>query len=192
MRNILPLIVSSLCLVHVAQSSPVQNSSAQHNSARQSAVLQPTWDEMTRLIGQPIEGRVVQQFVKKYGLSLSSHKGDTGSYSNYDKMPMSLLFRQNKIERVVVATWRSAGENGEKWPVYLGQLPLGLQRSDTIEKALQRLGAPESRSKPVQRLGAPADQFQSDWLNYQKRGLWLTFNHKSKRLREIDIDDPSR
>ncbi len=170
------LLVSSLWLshaTHIVGASPIEQRSTKHND-----LPQPAWNEFAPLLGQSVEGPMVQRFVKKYHLSVGMHKGYAGDYSNFHEVPFSLLFRGNKIARIVVTISASALGDGKN-PVYRGALPLGLQRQDKTENIVRRLGPPESR-------------FKNDWLLYEKLGLWLSFNRKTNHLSEIDIDDPSR
>ena len=170
------LLVSSLWLshaTHIVGALPIEQRSTKHNDPPQ-----PAWNEFAPLLGQSIAGPIVQRLVKKYHLSFGLRKGDSGDYSNFHEVPFSLLFRGNKIERIVVTISTSTLGDGKN-PVYRGALPLGLQRQDKPEDIVRRLGPPESR-------------FKNDWLLYEKLGLWLSFNRKTNHLSEIDIDDPSR
>ena len=135
----------------------------------------PTWEEFQDLLGKPISAPEVKQFVARFGL-IQGQKFDEGSFSDFEKLPFSLLYRENKISRIVV---RLSKEPRENWPIYTGKLLLGLQNQDTPKDAIRRLGQ-------------PAYQPSSRYLmfQYEKYELVLTFDEATERLAEIDLDAP--
>jgi hypothetical protein len=137
----------------------------------------PTWEEMQAVLGKPISDGAVKQFVARFGLK-QYQKFDQGGFENYEKTPVSLLYRENKVKRVIV---RLSENPGQKWPIYTGTLLLGLQRDDTPGDAIKRLGQPVHQPLP-------------DYLRfrYKTSDLVLTFDQDTHKLAEIDLDAPFR
>lgn len=135
----------------------------------------PTWEEFIELLGKPITDAKVQQFVTKYQLG-QSQKHNSGSFDNFKQMPFSLLYNKNRLNRIVVCISRNP-ESDKRLPVYDSPLLLGLKRQDTPKDVFQRLGKGKNRS-------------DSNYLTYtfKKFGLVLTFDRKTSRLEEIDLD----
>lgn len=158
-------------LVHVCCSLAVL---AQPASAR--AAL-PTWEEMQGVLRKPIADGQVKQFVARFGLG-QHQKFDSGSFANPEKTPVSLLYRQNKVDRIVVRLSKNPGQN---WPIYTGDLLLGLRHDDTPEDVIKRLGQPVHQPLP-------------DYLlfRYKTFDLVLTFDQNTHKLAEIDLDAPFR
>jgi hypothetical protein len=135
----------------------------------------PTWEEFQGLLGKPISAPEVKQFVARFRLS-QGQKFDEGSFSGFEKAPFSLLYRKNKIERIVI---RISERPGNHWPIYTGSLLLGLQRQDTPKDAIRRLGQPAYR---------PDSRYLM--FQYEKFELVLSFDEATERLAEIDLDAP--
>ena len=135
----------------------------------------PTWKEMQDLLGKPISAPEVKQFVTRFGLG-KHEKFDQGEINNYEKMPVSLLYRENKVKAIFVRLSKTPGLN---WPIYTDPLLLGLQTDDTPKDAVRRLGQPVHQASP-------------DYLlfRYKTFDLWLSFDQNTHKLAEIHLEAP--
>jgi hypothetical protein len=137
----------------------------------------PTWKELQDLLGKPISAPQVKRFAARFGLH-QYQKFDEGGFENYGETPVSLLYRKDKVKRIIVRLSEMPGQNG---PTYSGALLLGLQHDDTPEDAVRRLGQPVHQTSP-------------DYLlfRYKTFDLVLSFDPHTHRLAEIDLDAPVR
>ncbi len=131
------------------------------------------WQEFRELLGRPVDSPVVRDFVARNRL-LHTTKGSSGIYSLRGKLPFSVLYSGNKISRVAVIVDRSVDAE-DKGPLIKGDLPLGLNRDDLPEDVIRKLGKPAHRP-------------ERDYLSYKKPNLVISFDRRTHRLQEIDLD----
>jgi hypothetical protein len=133
---------------------------------------EPTWDEMQSLLGKPITDPMVKQFVEKNKLGQYA-KFDSGGFDRFEKSAVSSLFRDDVINRIIIKV--SSSESNQV--VYAGKLLLDLDRNDSPQDVIRRLGKPNF-------------QPENDYLVYQKEKyeLTLVFDRKSHKLEEIYLD----
>lgn len=134
----------------------------------------PTWGDFEKLLGQPIDSPAVRDFAARYVLKKYT-KFDEGGFENYDEHPFSLLYRRDRISRVVVRI--APGESFPKAGVYTGELPHGVKATDSPEDVIRRMGKPDH-------------QPERDYLSYDKQRLTFSFDRQTHRLAEIDLDAP--
>jgi hypothetical protein len=130
----------------------------------------PSHADFAALLGQPIESDVVQKFVLRYRLE-KSQKFDSGGFRN-EEMPFSVLYRENKISRVVI---RISNAPARHSPCYTAALPHGLKAEDSPEDVIKRLGKPSS-------------QPEQDYLIYDKLKMGVSFFRDTHIMAEIDLD----
>jgi hypothetical protein len=97
----------------------------------------PQWSDFDGLFGKTAESNPVRDFLKKFKLKLGQAKeyeiaGPNDSYT--------VMFRNRKVECIVLSTKSWRWPEGELVAAYNGKLPFGLQPSDIRADMYQRYG----------------------------------------------------
>ena len=134
----------------------------------------PPWSELQPLFGESKDSEAVTLFVAKWELKEIT-KGPSGSYFP-DNSSYSLLYRQSKIETIILDVLPSPpGQGEEHWTEYRQELPFGILASDTEENFSKRFG------KPISRIG-------TTW-SHNGFSVWAHFNSGDGKLAALYISE---
>ncbi|WDE95592.1 hypothetical protein PQO03_07645 [Lentisphaera profundi] len=135
------------------------------------SIPQPLWRELSNLLGKHKDSPQVKKFtidnhLKKYS------KGSSGGFSNYGKVPYSLLFRQNVISRINI---RVSNPPNYSNPVFTEKLPYNLKPEYLPEDVINKLGKPSHHP-------------YREYINYQSLGMVVSFWKNNDGISEISLD----
>jgi hypothetical protein len=110
------------------------------NLSAPSAALGPSpfYEELAQLLGEAKDGEKVKAFVSRHKLKEGSK---SRSYCS-DDSSYSLMCESGRIRSVLLAVNRYDFDAGLK--AFDGPLPYGLQRTDTVEAVVRKLGRPRA------------------------------------------------
>lgn len=130
----------------------------------------PKLDELTPLLGKPIDSDEVQSLVKKYDLR-KGYKFDAGSFTSGDEA-YSLLFRENRVSAIILraSPWPK-GYGEANWTVYSRALPHDLKATDDRKQVENKLGKPTV---------ARGDRWLDGALD-----VWVHFAEKEAAIEEV-------
>jgi len=133
----------------------------------------PAWSEFENLLDKPIDSPAVRDFCERYQLT-RYWKFDSGGFENYSHQPFTLLYNNNRIDRVIVVINHQTDTPFPEVPLYRASLPGGVRPDDSQADVARRLGTPAQNSR--------------DGLSYRTPPLSFTFDQTTHKLVEIDLD----
>ena len=134
----------------------------------------PAWGELEKLLGQRFDAAEVTAFAAKYGLK-RYYKFDSGGLDNNEGAAFSLLYRSDRINRVIVRMGHATGDPFAAAPVYGGAMPGGVVGTDLAADVVRKMGEPTWRAS-------------ADNLYYAKPPMIFVFDDVTHKLVEIDLD----
>jgi len=130
----------------------------------------PEWSTLVSLFGRLKDSDYVVDYTSKHGMRELS-KGSSGSYVPQD-WAYSLMFRDNRIETIVLRASPSTEDYGEKhWRPYSQSMPGELSPQD-------------SRAEVIKKLGKPTTLGGDRWL-HNGLVLWVHFDKAEKSIFEL-------
>ncbi len=142
------------------------------SSAASLPAAHPQWSELANLFGKEKDSPEVAALVRMEMLGETT-KGPSGNFTP-DDYSYSLLYRENKIETIVLkVTPPPQGYAQENWRSYAQPLPGGLAADD-------------GRAEVVKKLGEPTRPGGDTWLLMDWE-LWVHFNQEESAISELYV-----
>jgi hypothetical protein len=98
----------------------------------------PQWPDFDGLFGNTAESNSVRDFLQKFKLKLGQAKAEHEIVGPHDSY--TVMFRNQKVECIVLSTKSWRWPEGELVATYNGKLPFGLRPSDIRADMYQRYG----------------------------------------------------